>query len=203
MHAVEDSQKEATISQLAAQRATSSEVRTYAQRLATDHQRLNSELVQLAQRKGVSLDTVGYSGSGAWRSSNPEPSTNAGIATDNGAPRATGAAGTAGTPASTGIPTNAATATSGSQSGNMDSSANTADLTSDRHYRTLAAKSGTEFDREYVDMMIDEHEKDIHLFQKAAKDAEDSDVRTFASNHVADLQAHLDQANGLMKSAAE
>jgi len=212
--AVEGSQKEVAISQLAAQRASSAEVKSFAQQLVSEHQKMNAELMQLAQRKGVSLEALGLgassmamsSGSGsAGSSSTTDRSTNAGIATDNGAPRATGAAGTAGTPASTGIATNAATATSGPDAhGSMSTASDlSADLASDRHYRSLARRTGSDFDREYVDQMVDHHETDVQLFQKAAKNAQDSDIRSFASSHLPKLQAHLDHANSLMKSAAE
>lgn len=48
--------------------------------------------------------------------------------------------------------------------------------------------------------MIDEHEKDIKQFEKAASDAKDTDVRSFASKHVADLRSHLQQAQNLRQS---
>ena len=77
-----------------------------------------------------------------------------------------------------------------------------AELASDRHYRSLTKKSGADFDKSYVDMMVDQHEDDVKLFEKAAKDAEDSEVRSFASRHLSSLQAHLDHANNLMKTTA-
>lgn len=77
-----------------------------------------------------------------------------------------------------------------------------ADVTSDRHYRTLSKKSGEEFDRSYVDMMVDQHEDDVKLFERAAKDAQDPEVRAFASRHLSSLQAHLEQAQNLMKTSA-
>lgn len=222
--AAEDNHKEIAVSQLAAQRATNPEVRSYAQQIAAEHQQLTQELVQLAQSKGVTLDNIAalsgsgtamthgahqtdanrsMSGSGMTGSSG---STNAGIATDHGAPRATGAAGTASTGASTGVATNQSTATSGTDSSQrVGASADAglpADIASDRQYRNLARKSGAEFDQSYVDMMIDQHEDDVKLFEKAAKGAEDAEVRSFASRHLSSLQAHLEHANNLMKTTA-
>jgi putative membrane protein len=78
-----------------------------------------------------------------------------------------------------------------------------AEIASDRDYRRLARASGAEFDEEYVDLTVDQHERDVQLFQKTARNAEDSEVRQFASAHLSKLQAHLDRANNLMKSAAE
>jgi putative membrane protein len=54
-----------------------------------------------------------------------------------------------------------------------------------------------EFDRDFVEHMIDDHEKDIKMFEKAAKDAKDSEVRAFASKHVDHLREHLKIAQGL------
>lgn len=67
----------------------------------------------------------------------------------------------------------------------------------DRAYKRLADKTGSEFDREFVEHMIDEHEKDIKMFEKAAEDAKDPDVRAFASKHVGHLREHLQRAESL------
>lgn len=51
----EDGQKEVKVAQLAADRATDPNVRSFAQQLVTDHTQANSELAALAARKGVTL----------------------------------------------------------------------------------------------------------------------------------------------------
>ena len=216
--AAECSQKEIAASELAAERAASPQIRNFAQQVSSEHRRLEQELAQLAQSKGVTLENMQaavasgspYGVSAAGRATDSgltassDVSSNSGIATDHGAPRATGAAGTAGTGASSGMATNSSTATS--DTGRISSSSRlgvNADLSDDRHVRSLARKTGQEFDRDYVDLMVDAHEDSVKLFQRAAKDAQDADVRSFASSHLATLQAHLEQANSLMKSAAE
>jgi putative membrane protein len=70
----------------------------------------------------------------------------------------------------------------------------------DRAYNRLNKKSGSEFDQEFVEHMVDEHEKDVKMFEKAASDAKDPEVRAFASKHVADLREHLQQAQSLRQS---
>jgi putative membrane protein len=70
----------------------------------------------------------------------------------------------------------------------------------DRAYKRLSAKSGADFDREFIDHMIDEHEDDIKMFEKASVDAKDLDVRNFASKHLADLRQHLQKAQALQSS---
>jgi putative membrane protein len=70
----------------------------------------------------------------------------------------------------------------------------------DRTYKRLSNKSGNDFDREFIAHMVDEHEKDIKLFEKAANDAKDPEVRSFASKHVGHLREHLAQAQSLQRS---
>lgn len=129
--AAEDGMDEVQLAQLAAQRATNAEVRTYAQKLMSEHQQVNSELTQMAGQKNVKLDK---------------------------------------------------------------------DNEKDRAYKRLSKKSGADFDQEFVEHMIDEHEKDIKLFEKAAKDAKDPDVRSFASKNLEHLRDHLQQAQGLRQT---
>src|SRR5690606_6488994 len=71
------------------------------------------------------------------------------------------------------------------------------DDSKDRTYNRLNKKSGSEFDQEFVEHMVDEHEKDIRMFEKAASDAKDSEVRSFASKQVSKLRQHLQQAQSL------
>ena len=70
----------------------------------------------------------------------------------------------------------------------------------DRSYKRLSKKSGADFDQEFVEHMIDAHEKDIKMFEKAAKDAKDADIRSFAAKHVDHLREHLRTAEGLRTS---
>ena len=67
-------------------------------------------------------------------------------------------------------------------------------------YKKLNEKSGADFDKKFADMMIDRHEKAINKLEKASKDAKDADVRTWASNNIAGLTAHLEHANMLKQN---
>jgi len=129
--AADDGKAEVQIAQLAAQRATNPEVKSFAQKMVDDHTQVNNELTSLAGQKNVKLDN---------------------------------------------------------------------DDDKDRAYKRLNKKSGADFDQEFVEHMIDEHEKDIKLFEKAAKDAKDSDLRAFASKHLDHLREHLQIAQGLRQS---
>lgn len=69
-----------------------------------------------------------------------------------------------------------------------------------REYKRLSNRSGQDFDREFVDHMVDDHEKDIKDFEKASTDAKDTELRNFASKHLADLRQHLAIAQNLQRS---
>lgn len=70
----------------------------------------------------------------------------------------------------------------------------------DRAYRRLNKASGSDFDREFVERMVDDHEKDIKLFEKAAKNAKDPEIRQFASSTLDHLRQHLTQVQQLQQS---
>lgn len=73
----------------------------------------------------------------------------------------------------------------------------TDDLGSDRAYKRLSKKTDMEFDREFVEHMIDSHEDSIKRFEKASADAKDADLRAFAAKHVDHLREHLAKAETL------
>ena len=55
----------------------------------------------------------------------------------------------------------------------------------------LAKLSGSEFDRQYMQAMVDDHREDISAFQNAAQKANDPDVKRFAEEHLPTLKTHL------------
>lgn len=56
----------------------------------------------------------------------------------------------------------------------------------------LRAKTGADFDREYVEEMVDDHEEDVAAFEKQAQSATDPDVKAFAAKTLPVLKKHLD-----------
>jgi putative membrane protein len=48
------------------------------------------------------------------------------------------------------------------------------------------------FDKDYIDMMVKDHEKDLAAFQGEAKNGSDADVKAFASKTSAVIQKHLE-----------
>jgi putative membrane protein len=63
----------------------------------------------------------------------------------------------------------------------------------------LAKLSGAKLDKTYASDMVDDHEKDVKEFQKAAKDVKDGDLRGWAAGKVGVLEHHLAMAKELEK----
>jgi putative membrane protein len=63
----------------------------------------------------------------------------------------------------------------------------------------LQKKTGSDFDKSYIDLMVDDHKKDIKEFEKEAKDGNDSDIKAFANNTLPMLRMHLVHAENLHK----
>ncbi|HWW42688.1 DUF4142 domain-containing protein [Pedobacter sp.] len=59
----------------------------------------------------------------------------------------------------------------------------------------LNKKSGADFDKDYVQTMIDGHKSTLKLMQDEAKDGKDADLKAFASKTAPIVQSHLDMIN--------
>ncbi|MEO8515590.1 MAG: DUF4142 domain-containing protein [Flavobacterium sp.] len=65
-------------------------------------------------------------------------------------------------------------------------------------YNTLNEESGIDFDKKFVDMMVDAHEKAIRKMENASEDNDkDETVKVWASNKIAALTSHLQKAKML------
>lgn len=62
----------------------------------------------------------------------------------------------------------------------------------------LSRLSGATFDRQYLNHMLQDHEKDVSLFQTEAEQGQDPDVRAFAAQTLPVLQEHLQQVRSLV-----
>jgi putative membrane protein len=58
----------------------------------------------------------------------------------------------------------------------------------------LQKKTGGDFDKEYIEMMVNDHEDDVKAFQKEAKDGKDADIRQLATATLPTLEEHLSLA---------
>lgn len=61
-------------------------------------------------------------------------------------------------------------------------------------YADLNDKTGHDFDKAYMDVMVDAHEKGINKMEKASEKAADEEIRMWAANMLPTLRKHLDHA---------
>ncbi|HEU4889620.1 MAG TPA: DUF4142 domain-containing protein [Thermoanaerobaculia bacterium] len=118
---------EVQMGNLALQKASSADVKAFAQRMVTDHSKANAELAQFATAKGLALPTE--------------------LAD---APKA--------------------------------------------GYEHLNGLSGAEFDKAYMQHMVEDHEKDVAEFDKASTSATDADLKAWAGKTLPTLKEHLELA---------
>ncbi|MFD0940751.1 DUF4142 domain-containing protein [Pedobacter boryungensis] len=60
--------------------------------------------------------------------------------------------------------------------------------------------TGRDFDKEYVNAMVDGHKKTLDLMEKEAKDGKDAELRAFASKTAPIVKAHLDKIQKISDS---
>lgn len=58
----------------------------------------------------------------------------------------------------------------------------------------ILEKTGTDFDKAFVDELIDKHEKAIDLFEKTSQNAQDPEVRDWFTKTLPELRSHLEMA---------
>lgn len=63
----------------------------------------------------------------------------------------------------------------------------------------LNSMSGAEFDRMYMQHMVEDHQKDVSAFEKASREAQDPDVKAWAAKTLPILQQHLTLAQEIQK----
>jgi putative membrane protein len=68
------------------------------------------------------------------------------------------------------------------------------------HIKKLSDKSGKEFDKDYIKLMVDDHKDDIDKFEKCSKDAKDADLKAFAQKTLPTLRQHHDAAKKIWDS---
>jgi putative membrane protein len=121
---------EVQMGNLALQKASSADVKAFAQRMVTDHSKANEELSQLATTKGLALPT---------------------------------------------------------ELGGEHKQA----------LEHLTSLSGAEFDKAYMQHMVEDHDKDVAEFDKASTSAQDSDVKGWAGKTLPTLKEHQQMAKDI------
>ena len=66
-----------------------------------------------------------------------------------------------------------------------------------KHVDELNKKSGEDFDKAYMKMMLDDHKKDVSEFKKISEKATDADIKSFAAKTLPVLEKHLDFAKAI------
>lgn len=127
VEAADGSLMEVQLGTLALTKASSPEVKQFAQMMVDEHGKANNELKSLAQQKNITLPTV---------------------------------------------------------MGNERK----------KEYDNLSEKSGAEFDKEYMDLMVKDHKEDIEEFEEQSEESEDAEIKAWASSKVSTLRKHLQEA---------
>ena len=75
------------------------------------------------------------------------------------------------------------------------------DLPADKqkHVDAMKKMTGKSFDEHYIGMMVSDHKEDISEFEKASKDANDADLKNWATKTLPTLKTHLDSAQSINK----
>lgn len=64
-------------------------------------------------------------------------------------------------------------------------------------YEKLNGMSGSDFDREFMKVMVKDHEAAVKLFEKQSKSDADAEAKTFAAKNLPTLQSHLQMAESI------
>lgn len=70
----------------------------------------------------------------------------------------------------------------------------TMDAEHSKKYHDLMEKTGSDFDKEYVDMMVKGHKDVIDFFEKESKDGKDQELMSWASGKLPTLRHHLEMS---------
>jgi putative membrane protein len=68
-----------------------------------------------------------------------------------------------------------------------------------KHVDAMKNTKGSAFDKHYISMMLDDHEKDVAKFKKASANCNDAQLKTWAANTLPVLQKHLDSVKAIKK----
>lgn len=67
-------------------------------------------------------------------------------------------------------------------------------------YNDLNEKSGNDFDKAYVDLMVSEHKDAIEAFEDASTDSNDSDIKNWATVSLPELRSNLNHSVDLQNN---
>jgi putative membrane protein len=73
----------------------------------------------------------------------------------------------------------------------------------DKHHDKMTdveKKQGADFDKDYIDLMVKDHEKDTDRFKREAEKNQDSELKAWAAKTLPVLLMHLDSAKAIQNS---
>jgi len=184
--------REMALAQLGVQRATHPEVKVFAQRLVSEHEMMTSEFMATVHSEGIGSSTASLR--------KPTESPEASSATGDAGARdldLNGQENAARKKAGKDAAGNGALSASSGMSGSA--MATTPDMSDDRYVRALMnEKTGEDFDEEFVERMVKEHEQAVKLLEKVIEgDDHSQNIRAFANKHLPALREHLREAKRL------
>ena len=62
------------------------------------------------------------------------------------------------------------------------------------HVTELREKTGADFDKAYMNLMVEDHNEDVEMFEEASGKLEDADAKAFASKTLTTLRQHHERA---------
>lgn len=68
-----------------------------------------------------------------------------------------------------------------------------------KHIDMMSKMKGSAFDKHYMGMMVNDHNKDVSDFKKASESLKDEAMKAFAGKTLPTLQMHLDSAKAINK----
>lgn len=66
-----------------------------------------------------------------------------------------------------------------------------------KHVEDMSKMSGKDFDKHYIDMMVDDHGEVVDAFKKENENTKDAELKTFTSETLPILMKHHDQAKAM------
>ncbi|MBF6608282.1 MAG: DUF4142 domain-containing protein [Flavobacterium sp.] len=64
-------------------------------------------------------------------------------------------------------------------------------------YKDLNDKTGADFDKKYLDIMVDKHEKAVNEYEEYIRESQDAEIKSWAEKNLATLRGHLDHTKQL------
>ncbi len=65
------------------------------------------------------------------------------------------------------------------------------------HVDEMSKMSGNDFEKHYMSMMVNDHQKDVSDYQNASQNVSDAEIKSFAAKTLPVLQKHLDSAQSI------